>query len=571
MKKITILLGIIIALGFISSCTDDFTKINKNPNAVTKEEASAKYFITNPQFELYAPNRYPYWRAHLIHMDRYSGQVCFGNHQIWWSDELGYAYHSGYTDATWDWLAGYLGQLDNFMRLTDTGGDFENNLMYATGLIMKGLYFQMFTDVFGDIPYSEAADPDITLPKFDAQKDIYKGIIADLDKAMQIIGDNERTGDGVQDLGENDLYCNGDLQKWKRMANSLKLRIATRAYGATGDDFANAAITSALSSPLLEGESDNVLLIKDEQISQWGSACYGDVWYCCGPDGGSGWRLSKTLIDYLRDNNDPRLALYAQPAEGGTFMFTRPDPADNQDGYDHFFERMHFLRDVIADAIGNTNFYTEYAADSAQFDIPANTYYIGQPTRLNADIKPYVRAEFWSKPSEWVYQQKNQGVKPFPELIITSGETALLRAEAIVNGLASGDANQYYQEGIRQEMKIWGVDDAAIQEYLDNSPWGSITGLSTDQQLERIAVQRWIGKYTDGFEAWAIVRKTGYPSELSQGVQDPILYGLGDINGDYPTRMRYGSAAYNTNGTNLQQALSRQGADVQNTKLWWQK
>ncbi len=570
MKKYTILLGLIIAFG-LSSCTGDFTEINKDPNAVTKEEASAKYFITNPQFQLYAPNRYPYWRAHLIHLDRYSGQVCFGNHQIWWSDELGYSYHSGYTDATWDWLAGYLGQLDNFMRLTDKGGDFENELMYATGLIMKGLYFQMYTDVFGDIPYSEAADPDITLPKFDAQKDIYKGIIADLDKAMQIIGDNERTGDGVNDLGENDLYCGGDLQKWKRLANTLKLRIALRAHGATGDDFSSNAINEALSQPILSGESDNVLLIKDEEISQWGSAAYGDIWYCCGPDGGSGWRLSKTLIDYLRDNNDPRLSLYAQPAEGGTFMFYRPDADDNQDGYDHFFDRMHFLRDVIADAIGNTDFYSEFPGDSVQFDIPANTYYIGQPTRLNADIKPYVRAEFWSKPSEWVYQKKNQGKKPFPELIVTSGEASLLKAEAIVLGEASGDANAAYQEGVRQEMKIWGASDADIDNYLATSPMGSIAGLTPDEQLERIAVQRWIGKYTDGFEAWAIVRKTGYPTQLSQGVHDPVIYGLGDINGDYPTRLRYGSAAYNTNGTNLQEAIGRQGPDVQNTKLWWQK
>ncbi|MCK4747575.1 MAG: hypothetical protein KAT15_11085, partial [Bacteroidales bacterium] len=62
MKRYSLLLLIFIALGLVS-CTDDFEEINKNPNAIVKEEASARYFITDPQYRLYAPDRYPYWRA----------------------------------------------------------------------------------------------------------------------------------------------------------------------------------------------------------------------------------------------------------------------------------------------------------------------------------------------------------------------------------------------------------------------------------------------------------------------------------------------------------------------------
>lgn len=186
MKTIKIFLGFIILLS-LTSCTKDFKEINTNPNGITQDEASAKYFITVPQYKLYAPDRYPYWRAHLIHTDRYAGYFTFGFNGCWWSDALGYSYSTSYTDASWDWLAGYLSQLDNFLKLTATGGEFENEYMYAAGLIMKGLYYQMYTDVFGEIPYSEAADPDVTLPKFDTQKEIYQGIIADLDEAMTII------------------------------------------------------------------------------------------------------------------------------------------------------------------------------------------------------------------------------------------------------------------------------------------------------------------------------------------------------------------------------------------------
>ena len=297
MKTIKIIfVGLVLAFGLFS-CTKDFVEINTNPNAITSDEASARYFITNPQYKLYAPDRYPYWRAHLIHVDRYAGHFTFGHHGSWWSDELGYSYSASYTDAAWGFLEGYLGQLDNFMKLTGPEGDFENPLMYAVGQIMEGLYYQMFTDVFGEIPYSEAADPDVSLPKFDTQYEIYSGIIATLDVAMATIGANTTTGNGVEDLGDNDLYYGGDLQKWKKLANTLKLRLATRAYGATGADFADGAINAALGADLLEA-GDDILLEKDNEISQWNAAAYSDVWYRFGGLG-SKWSVGQVLINYM--------------------------------------------------------------------------------------------------------------------------------------------------------------------------------------------------------------------------------------------------------------------------------
>ncbi|RLD84033.1 MAG: SusD/RagB family nutrient-binding outer membrane lipoprotein [Bacteroidetes bacterium] len=569
MKKIKILIGFVLLLG-LASCTNDFKEINTNPNGVTQAEASARYFITNPQYRLYAPDRYPYWRAQLIHTDRYAGHFTFGFNGSWWGGSLGYSYSSGYTGAAWNWMEGYLGGLDNFMKLTDTGGEFENELMYATGLIMKGLYYQMFTDVFGEVPYSEAADPDVVLPKFDAQKDIYQGIIADLDRAIAIIGDATTSGDGVQDLGDNDLYCHGDMQKWKRLASSLKLRIAIRAYGASGDTFAAATVTSALAGDLLETESDNVVLDKDAEISQWGAACYGDVWHNFGGLG-SKWHVGEQLINYLQDYGDPRLDLYAQPALGGTFGFKQPESTvEDTEPHDYFFERVQHIRDKIAHVVGNTDFYEELP-DSVTFTLPENTYYIGQPTRQASGVYNYTRWEFFSQPSEVVTQQKNQGQKPFNELILTSGETYLLRAQAAVLGLSGENAQSMYEDGIRYSMRLWGVGDDDIDNFIATSAMGQLDG-TQEQNLEKIAIQRWLAMYTDGFEAWSIVRKTGYPSELANGVTNEKLYYIGgDIGDMYPQRLRYGGDTYAKNGTNTSAAVSRQGPDLQTTELWYAK
>ena len=77
--------------------------------------------------------------------------------------------------------------------------------------------------------------------------------------------------------------------------------------------------------------------------------------------------------------------------------------------------------------------------------------------------------------------------------------------------------------------------------------------------------------FTNGYEAWAVVRDTGFPTELSAGVSDDDIFVLGDLNGDYPQRHRYGTGPYNTNAANVEQANSVQGPDKQGTKLWWAK
>ena len=143
-------------------------------------------------------------------------------------------------------------------------------------------------------------------------------------------------------------------------------------------------------------------------------------------------------------------------------------------------------------------------------------------------------------------------------------------AEAITKGLASGNAETYYQTGIRYAMQLWDVAGADIENYIANEDMAKLNG-STNQNLEKIATQRWIALFTNGYEAWSVVRDTGYPTELSAGVTDNDIFVLGDTNGVYPQRHRYGSGPYNTNGAQVEQANSVQGPDKQATKLWWAK
>lgn len=560
MKKIEKILMGFLCLAALSSCTDDFDEINTDQNGFLSEEVSAKFFLTDTQFKLYSPDRFPYWRAHLIHADRYAGHFTFGHNSSWWSDELCYDYNAGYTDATFGWMSGYLGNVKGFADQVKPGGELENEYMYAMSLIIKSLYYQMYTETFGMVQFTEAGQEGNLTPKYDTQDVVYQGILKDLDEAMALIGSTERTGIGVNDAGDNDIYCGGDLQQWKRLANTLKLRIGMRALGAPGESFAASAISEALAAPLLDDASGSVVMQKDFVISQWAAAAYGDIWHNFG--GGSDWTVSNLLVSLLKDNNDPRLAAYVEPAKGGSFNFVNNGETPDPD----FQERVDF---VIAslDASG-TDYTISASVGETTIEVPAGQY-TGQPVRTNGDTYPYIRYDMYSTPSEKVIQQKGSQVDAYPEIILSSAESYFLQAEAVVKGLAgaSGDAQTLLASGIKEAMKLWGISDGDAETYIASAVMADISIGTVDEKLEKIATQRWLASYTDGFEAWSVVRDTGYPSQLAAGVSNQTIYGLGTLNGKYPQRLRYGSGAQdNPNFSAIEPA---QGADMQGTTLWF--
>lgn len=560
MKKIQLMLYGVFSFLLVISCTEDFDDINTSQTGFTTDEVSAKFFLTSTQVGLYAPGRFEYWRAQLIHSDRFAGHFTFGHNASWWSDGLSYNYDAGYTDAAYGWLSGLFGSIKSFGDLTKEGGEFENEYMYAMSLIMKGLYYQMYTETFGMVPFTEAGVDGILTPKYDAQKDIYKGIIADLDNAMAIIGDTERTGIGVDDAGSNDIYCGGDLQQWKRLANTLKLRIGTRALGAEGDDFAENTITQALANPLLDEASGSILMKKDFVISEWSSASYGDVWHDFGTSGSANWTIGATLLNALKDNQDPRLTAYTIPAKGGTFVFT-------DDGTDpDFQERLDF---VIA-ALDRASAAYTMTTDGANTTIDMETgQFVGQPTRINGETYPFIRYDLFSLPSEAITHKRGTQVDAYPEIILSSAESYFLQAEAAVRGFGNGDAQALFSLGIKEAMKIWNISAGDAENYIASQAIADITIGTLEEKLEKIAMQRWIAAYTDGFEAWSVVRKTGFPSELAAGVSNQTIFALGTLNGAYPQRLRYGSGAQEN--PNFNAAIGTQGPDLQGTKLWFAK
>ena len=570
-NKILILCGSLFLATFLY-CTDDFDEINTQPDALSTDDISAKFFVTNIQQKLLRPTMIPLWFGDIIHPDQFSGQIANGysGHSLGldphtWNGDLGWVYNSFYTDlGCWDWLAGYNSDLTSFLNNVREGGPLEDEMYYALGLIMKGYYYQLFTEAFGMIPYSEASDPNITLPKFDDQLTVYKGIISDLDQAIQIIGNETEAGSGFGVLRENDVIFMGNMQNWKQAANSLKLRIALRAHGGVGEDFSASAASEAITSGVL-ADIDAMFEGYAEEKNIWGgSSSYGDVWHSFS---NSQWKTTEALINTLKTSADPRLALIAKPAVGGTMTITKPTEGE---GVALIADHVAFVKTTLdhSGLVLNTDYTWVETATDLTITMPENTNYLGLPSRLSPKIKGYMPAKMFSDPADIITQKTNEGKPLYPTILMTSADSHFMIAEAIVKGLTTGDANTFYQLGLEKAMAIWNT--APTKEFLESS-MGSLTG-TMEEKLEKIATQRWLVNYTNGYEGWSIVRDTGYPtSAVITSSNNDIISFAGEMNGRQSQRLRYGTSVYSSNNDNVNEAISKQGADNMTTKLWFAK
>jgi hypothetical protein len=279
--------------------------------------------------------------------------------------------------------------------------------------------------------------------------------------------------------------------------------------------------------------------------------------------------MAEPLINILKADNDPRLAIMSKPIKGGSVEInTAP-----RDGESAALVEKHltFLKSTLDNAglVLDTDYTWTETADKLTINVTeGSTYYVGLPGRMNVKLQRYFNTDLFSDPAENLTQKVNVGKPVLPSVIISAGDTHFMIAEAILRGLVSGDANSYYQSGLRKAMAYWETISGVS---LDESNMGALTG-TTEEKLEKVATQRWIANYTNSVEAWTIVRDTGYPSSaVSTSSDDDIISLAGPLNGAYPNRLRYGSGVYNSNQLNVDAAVAKQGPDVMATKLWFAK
>jgi len=301
MKKI--LINVSAAALFIAaaqSCTKDFTSINTNPNSPVIAPTTNVFAYV---LEDFTANFFDAW-GDMNEPETYSGHLG----KIQYIDEARYVFRSGTISDLWKKM---YRDLKNAQLVIDQAQKDGATNMRAAALTFQAYMMQIATDRWRDLPFTDAikGDSGYITPRYDQQENIYPIIIAQLKTAADLFS----TGAADQ-LGEGDLLYAGDISKWRKFCNSLRLRVAIRLSGvdATQSKSIIEEITGNTSKyPVFSSNADNALFI-------WpGASPYIEPWNNDSrsrDDHGP----SASLIDTLSAYNDPRLPIYAKPA-----------PADN--------------------------------------------------------------------------------------------------------------------------------------------------------------------------------------------------------------------------------------------------
>lgn len=466
------------------------------------------------------------------------------------------------TDAPGIWDFSYqtmVNNLSNIVQLIEgkpNKADLVNKAAIAR--ILKVWAVAKITDTYGDVPYSESCLPKeqaVLQPKYDTQESIYTDLFKELKEAAAQLDETKES------YGAADLIYGGDVVKWKKLANSLRLRLALRII------YVDKALAQAQLSDLTE---DGLISTLSEDAFVNNNTDYPDhlnpryyriINYQTTEESVS---AHMTMIDILRNdtiNLDPRIQIYADTVlatfKGGT----------SPNGY--------FFPDYDYRGSPTLGMVTE------QYKYPWGSNTV---SRI---------ADFWRAPVI------SLGVMKCSEVYFALAEAKLA---GILPAAFSGTANSYYQKGIDAgiEWAKWFYNlvapqmgdlmknylhnpawtpgpqwtDADVQNYLDYkkikdetidafkaTPIYTLSG-SDDEQLEMIINQKLIALYPDEFQGWTEYRRTGYPKV-------PIGPDQAALQGTVPRREPWPTREETINSKGFTEALARYGTDSRLTKFWW--
>jgi hypothetical protein len=490
MKRYINLKLICMALGLLllNACDKDFEDINVNvndPNTVTPNLLLPS-IIRSTVNEVMGTS----WGIGNIVIQQ-TAKIQFVNED---------RYQWGEINGIWNTMYSNMRDVQNVYTIAERAG--QSNYM-GIALVMKSWMISLVTDAYGDVPYTEATQGKnkVYFPAYDTQETIYNGMLADLLRANELLGSSPETVQG-------DILYGGDLTKWKKLANSLRLRYLMRISGKrnVGADM-QAILNDAAATPIFESNEDNAALLYlptvPNQFPLYTSRI-GSV---------NEFRLSKTMADKLKEYNDPRIRVFARPTPASTGT-ANPEYVGVPNGLDD---------NAALQYNGGANFMSRIGT----------AYYIdgfGTPTDNDREIA--------------------RGI------IMTYAELQFILAEAAQKGLITGGtAQKYYENGIGASFDFFKVELPA--GYLMQPG----VALNPATALQQIGTQKWIALFYSGLEAWFDWRRTGYPA---------LTPGPANVNGNrIPVRFIYPGSEFSLNKENVEAAVARQGANDINTRVWW--
>lgn len=524
-------IAIAISLLVLNSCGKQLTDLNINPNGVDPANANVNILLPGILSKVsgyYSELDFSVTSGVVQHMQE-DGWYTGYNHYVW---------------TNRDWGNWYSTLRDNELLINTAKAN--NFAMHeGIGYVMKSFSYGNITDLWGDAPYTEAikATEDNITPKYDSQEIIYKGILEDLKKASAIFKNNSNTGI----IANNDLIYQGDITKWRRLANSLILRYAMRL---------SEKLPDLAKTYIQEVYTDGVYIDNNatEAFVKYLGNTRDDSWYLSSQfdsDGGSGFRrrkLAKTIMDKLIATNDPRMTVWVAPVNcqwvEDLTLTTAVESFIRKDGVPQSYVSLTEAQYVPLINAG-TKFTRRYNPNILGRKLDTSLYVgipVGSeaPDGYNNNPTPGQTVENQHVSQLTALYKANTGTY-LKRRIATASETLFILAEAAQRGWISASAETFYNNAINQSLQAWGKGASYTTFIVDPA-------VKYNNTLQRIIEQKWIASWNCSVEAWMDFRRTGYPALVAGPASaEPVV----------PVRFIYGNNELLANQANANEAIDR--------------
>ena len=292
-NKLFLVIAAICVLG-LSACREQFAEMNQSPSAVTSPDPS--YMATRCQL-LFEFNDYTYWFYNQALYNRWSQMGTSGSYS-----EGSYAVGTAVNWQTnYITMLNYRNDIDNYVAAFDANDQKAYSAMCGVLAAFQAIYC---SDIMGDIQYTEASQykyGGTLTPKYDSVEDVYNILVDELDGYIATFQDPTQVV-----VAKQDIIFNGNLAKWAKLANTIKLKIAVRLYN-NNPDKAKQIAQAVVSSPTgyIDSLEDAFIFHKAD------SSTGGDLAYQTG-NSLSGWMggASGNVINFMRNSLDPRLRFF---------------------------------------------------------------------------------------------------------------------------------------------------------------------------------------------------------------------------------------------------------------------
>ena len=432
---------VVLGSGLLFSCTKNFEEINTDPNR--PKEITPGVMLGQLQYRMVnsvlSDSRF--FTHELMQVD--APRVSPGGGGV-------HRYIIPPGEGIWTSFYSYMADVEDIYKMAD--GLHENNYR-AIALVYKSWAFSILTDLYGDIPYSEATKGSEAkfLPAFDRQKDIYPQLLENLALANDLFDAGKPLtygGDMLYKSATTAAAVNPGIVKWKKFCNSLWLRLLLRISKRQGEIDVQSQINAILADP---GKYPVFTVNDDEAIFRYTGAFpyYNPFYNTRTLEWRDGAYFTEFFLDKMNADNDPRRAVLAnQVTENGVTKYQ-----------------------------GIKSGYTA----GVEYAVGSNSSYL-------------------------------DALKTAPNLgiMMTYAELEFIKAELALKGYVTGATPaEHYKNGILASMKQWNVNPPA--GYFDQPGVAYKTGGTTEEQLEQIMLQKYYAFIFVDYQSWFEKRRTGYP------------------------------------------------------------